>query len=191
MAALYGYEPVRCVRTMSGQGIPIQMRLPEDELNTFPAGTPVTIASGYVQESAFGGSELVLGIAAEAAHNLAVDGTAEELSIGDPPNQSSGVIIPVGSPIKDGKLAVYIANSQNVFRAKLKVDQTFASSLISATRYELKKDGTTLSWYIDTSSSGTNDEHCVNIIGQDPSTPNTAGYVAVFFVFAPAARFYD
>lgn len=186
-----GYEPVRCVRTMEGVGIPTQLRLPEGASKTFPAGTPVSLSSGYLVESTFGGSQLVAGIAAEAGHNLAAAGTAEDMNIGDPPNQSSAVVTPVGAPVKDGNLALYVANARNVFRAKLKSTEVFAVTLVDSTRYELKKDGTTLNWYIDTTSSGTNDEHCVNIIGMDPSTANTAGYVAVFFVFAPAARYYD
>ena len=185
------YEPIKHVYRRGTSGMPLVIRAPEAATQTFKTGTPLALSSGLAQASAFGGSELVYGVSAEAGSNLSVANTAEQgTNEGAPQNQTSAVTIPVGSRFKDGKCGVYLADENSVFSAMLKDGQVFTQGLVSATRYELAKDSTSGFWYIDNTSNGTNDEHCVNVTAVDPSSPNSATLGArVYFVFAPAARF--
>jgi hypothetical protein len=185
------YEPIKAVRTLDGTGIPAQMRMPEDELQTFKVGTPVSLTAGLVQASAFGGSELVYGVSAEAAHNLAVDGTAEETSEATPPNQAYAVTTPVGAWVKDGKCAVYLANGKTVFSAMLKDGQVYTITMATKGRYELEYDSSSGFWFIDNTNNGSSDENCCVVIGVDPSSPNSATLGArVFFMFHESCRYF-
>ena len=186
------YEPIKAVRTLNGVGMPAMLRVEEGASKTFKLGVPLTLSSGQVQECAFGGSELVYGVSAEAASNLTAAGTSEPAySEGAPINQASAKTIPVGARMRDGKCGLYLANGQTVFSAMLKDGQVFTQALISSTRYELEKDGTSGLWFIDPTNSGTNDEHAVNVVGVDPSSPNTAaGGARVFFIFNSSARYH-
>lgn len=181
------YEPIRLVRTLNGSQ-PAFLRALEAATQTFNEGVPLVLSSGYVQEAAFGGSEVVYGVSAERGHNLAAAGVAQELNEGDPPNQPSAVTTPVGAWVRDGKCGLWLADGNNVFSAKMLASETFDQSYVTSTRYTLVKDGTSLYWYVTIASPGTDDEDCINILGQDPSTPNTAGNVRVFFMFNASAR---
>ena len=186
------YEPIKFVKLQGQGGMPAVLRAPEAATQTMKIGTPIELTSGYAQEANFGGTELVYGVSMEAGHNLAVAGTAQQSSEGTPQNQPSAVTTPVGAWMRDGKLGIYLANGVNVFSAMLLDGGVFVQSLVSSTRYALVKDGTTGFWYVDNTSSGTNDEHAVNILAVDPSSPNSATLGArVWFMFAPAARYFD
>lgn len=187
------YKPIEFVHRESGLGFPAFVRAPEAASKTFKQGVPVVLSSGNVQEAAFGGSELVYGFSAEPAHNLTAAGTAQDgYSEASPQNQPSAKIIPVGAWIRDGKCGIYRATADAVFAAMLKDGQVFTQALVSTTRYALIKDGTSGFWYIDNTDSGTNDEHAAQIVGVDPSSPNTAaGGARVYFRVPEAARVLD
>ena len=185
------YEPIKPVKHLRpGTSTPSVIRQKEAATQTFKEGVPVALASGYVQECAFGGSEKVYGISAEAGHNLTAAGTAQETSEATPPNQPSAKTIPHGSWVKDGKIMVFRPSDEQLFSAMLKDGQVFTVALVSETRYALIKDGTSGYWYIDNTDSGTNDEHAAQILGVDDQSPNTvAGGARVIFKIASAARF--
>lgn len=186
------YEPIKAVRVLSSQGASPQMvRELEGASKTFKLGVPLVLSSGYVQEAAFSGAEIVYGVSAEPAHNLTVAGTAQDLSEGTPPNQTSAVTTPIGAWIRDGRCGLYAANGSTVFSIALKAGQVFTQAMIAAsTYYGLTKDGTTGFWYLDnTDTSG--DNAVAVVIGVDPSCPNTvAGGSRVFFQFKAALRFF-
>lgn len=184
-----GYEPIRVVKLLSGVGLPPTIRAPEAALQTFLDGTPLALAAGFTQESAFGGSELIYGFAGEHSHYLAVAGTAEDgHSEGAPTNQPHAVTVPVGSWVKDGKVQVWLATDDVVFRAKLLLGQVFTQALvIPSGRYKLVKD-TDGYWYIDSTHTHTDDEDACEILGVDPASPNTVLNAAVFFRVAAACR---
>lgn len=184
------YEPIKAIRTLNGVGLPAMLRVEEGASKTFKLGVPLTLSSGQVQECAFGGSELVYGVSAEAGHNLTTAGTSEPAySEGVPPNQASAKIIPVGAWPRDGKCSLYVANSQTIFSAMLKDGQVFTQAMVSATRYELEKDGTSGFWFIDNTNTGTNDEHAVNIVGVDPNLNSATLGARVYFQFNVNARY--
>lgn len=181
------YRPIVAVQTLSGVGVPAQDRLGEKASQTFKQGVPLVFSSGVLQEAAFGGAEIVVGVSVEPGHNLAVAETAEQgYSEGNPPNQASAKIIPVGAWMKDGKIGFYKANGQNVFLASLKSGQTYSSSLLAGgtTFYGLVKDGSTGFWYIDTTDT-TGDNAVVQIVG-GVSDDNTSA----LFIFKAALRYY-
>lgn len=180
------YGPIVAVRTLSGVGMPAQQRVSEEALQTCKQGVPMVLDTGNLQECAFGGAEIVYGVSVEAGHNLTTAGTAQTSSEGTPPNQPSASIIPVGAWIKDGTIGVYLANSQNVFKASLKSGQTFAQSyVLASTMYGLTKDGTTGFWYVDLTDTAGDNAVCQLVGGvSDDSTQ-------VLFIFAPALRYFN
>lgn len=179
------YRPIVAVRTLNGVGFPAQDQQAEAATQTFKQGVPLVFSSGNLQEAAFGGAEVVVGVSVEPGHNLTTANTAEPAySEGTPPNQT-GKIIPVGAWMRSGKISYYLANGQNVFLASLKSGQTFAQSLmISGTYYGLTKDATTGFWYIDTSDTS-GDNAVVELVGgvSDDAT-------AALFIFKAALRYY-
>jgi hypothetical protein len=173
------YEPMRLVRS-TGEGFPLMKRPPEGATKTFKFGVPIMLASGLATEVTFSGADIVYGVSSEAAHNLAVAATAEELSIETPPNQASAKVIPVGAPIKDGTIGCYAANGANEFSIMLKDGQVYTAALNGGT-YGITKDGTTGFWYVDTAVT-TGNSAVVQIIGLDSSSPNTVAAGARVFV---------
>lgn len=188
------YEPIQIWRVDQGAGFPQMQRALESATQTFKPGVPLTLSSGYLIEAAFSSADIVYGISAEPAHNLAVSGTAEQgTSEGTAQNQTSSRIIPAGAWMKDGKVGVYQANAKNIFSISLKAAQVFTQALIvnPATLYGLTKDSTTGFWYLDNTDTSGNNAVAV-LLGVDPSCPNTAaGGCRVFFQFAATKRFWD
>lgn len=187
------YEPIKAVRVMSSQGATIaHRRAPEALTQTFKIGALLTLSSGYLVETSFGGADIIYGVASEAGHNLVASGVAQELSEGTPQNQPSAITTPVGAWMRDGLIGVYEANGQTVFSAALLAGQVFTQALLvnPATLYGLTKDATTGTWYLDPTDTAGNNAVAV-LIGNDPSAPNTvAGGARVFFTFAPSKRFF-
>lgn len=180
------YEPIKLARSI-GEGAPYMVGPPEGASKTFKDGVPVVLSSGLAQEAAFGGPEIVYGVSAEPAHNLAVAGTAEELSVASVPNMSSAKVIPMGAPIKDGTLRTYAANGDNRFSIMLKDGQVFTNAMIGGT-FGLFKDGTSGYWYLD--NTDTSGDNAVAVVAQvDPSSPNSATLGArVIFFFKDTLR---
>jgi hypothetical protein len=85
-----------------------------------------------------------------------------------------------------------MANGLTVFSIALKTGQVFTQALIIAgTLYGLTKDATSHFWYMDTTVTSGNSA-VANLIGVDPSSPNTAaGGTRVFFQFAEASRYWQ
>jgi len=180
------YEPIAAVRVDSGLGFPQMDRAPEAASKTFKQGVPLVLASGYLQEAAFSGAEIVYGVSSESAHNLSVAGTATDLSEGAPINQPSAKIIPVGAWMRDGNVGFYAANGRTVFSIKLKDTQTFSQALIAAgTLYGLTKDGTSGFWYLDTTDTS-GDNAVARLVGVDPND-NTR----VYFQFDSTKRYFN
>lgn len=178
------YEPIRLYR-VTGEGAPLVKHPPEAATQTFAQGVPLVLSSGNAQEAAFGGAEIVYGVSVEAGHNLAVAGTAEELSVATPPNQASAKTIPLGAPIKDGTIGVYAADGRNEFSIMLKDTQVYTAGMRGNT-YGLTKD--TTYWYLDNTDT-TGDNAVATVTGVDPSSPNTAtGGARVTFIFKASLR---
>lgn len=170
-----------------GAGFPPNDRYPEDASETFLKGVPVFLDSdGMVNEvtSSFGGTEIVLGVSAEHAHNLATQNTGELGNEHGPVQGMSSAKIPAaGSPMKDGKCQVIHATGQTVFRAALTDGQTGSAALVQpGTRYELAREANGY-WSVDSTDTGTGADHVVEIVGIDP---NNDEYV--LFVFTASKR---
>jgi hypothetical protein len=176
-----------------GSGVAQQVRLSEGASKTFNIGVPLIFASGVLTEATFGAADVIVGFSAEPGHNLTTAGTAQDgVSEGTAQNQPSSKIIPVGAWIRDGKCGVYAADDSTIFSAALLAGQVYADTLlVSGTFYGLTKDNTSGFWYVDpTDTSGNN--AVVQLIGVDPSCPNTAADGSrVFFQIKPAARYFN
>lgn len=187
------YEPIVAVRTLASQGaFPLMLRSPEAATQTFKIGVPCRVVSGYIQECTFAAADIVYGVSSEMAHNLTTAGTAQDESEGTPQNQVSAITTAVGAWPRDGNIGLYGANGQSVFSIALKTGQVFTQALIvPGTYYGLVKDTASGFWYLDnTDTSGNN--NVANLLGVDPSCPNSATYgCRVFFQFIEAQRFFQ
>lgn len=201
------YEPVKAVRVLSQQGaLPQLQRFAEDATQTFQVGVPIRLVSGYIQECTFSGADILVGFSSEKAHNYASAGGGvtfglppiipqstdlNEPASGPPPNQPNATVIPIGAALRDGQMGAYCANGQTVFSIALKATQVFTVALmIPGTLYGITKDGTTGFWYLDNTVTSGNSA-IANLIGVDPSCPNTsAGGSRVFFTVAAAKRMF-
>ena len=180
------YEPIRVARSV-GEGAPRKVSPPEGATKTHKDGVPMVLSSGLAQEAAFGAAEIVHGVSIGPGSNLAVAGTAEELSLGAAPNMASSKIIPVGAPIKDGYSHMYAADGRTTFYIMLKDGQVFTNAMVGAT-FGLVKDGTSGYWFMD--NTDTSGDNAVAVCrGVDPSSPNTVALGArVLFQFLAALR---
>lgn len=185
------YEPIKIYRVQGTVGFPASSRDAEDATQTFKLGVPLRFVSGMLQECTFAAADVVVGVSSEAAHNLTAANTAQDLSEATPINQASAITTPVGAWPRDGKLGNYHADGITVFSAALKAGQVFAQSLIiPGTYYRLIKDSTSGLWYVDNTLTGGN-AGVVNLMGVDPSCPNTAADGSrVFFQFLSTQRYY-
>ena len=201
------YEPIRAVRVLSQQGaLPQLQRFAEDATQTFQVGVPTRFVAGFIQECTFVGADVVAGVSSEKAKNYATAGGGvtfglppivpqatdlNEPASGPPPNQPSATVIPIGAALRDGQMGIYCANGSTVFSISLKVGQVFVNTLIiPGTFYRLIKDTPSSFWYLDNTLTGGN-AGVANLIGVDPSCPNTAaGGCRVFFTFAAGQRFF-
>lgn len=187
------YEAIKAVRTLaSAAAFPAADRVPEAASQTNQYGTPVMLSGGYLAEFSTGAANIVYGVSSEWAHNLSVAGTPQQYSEGAPPNQPNASTTPVGAQPIDGLLGVYYANGQTVFSIALKAGQVFTEALlIAGTLYGIVKDGTSGFWYLDNTVT-TGNGAVANLIGVDPSCPNTAsGGSRVFFIFGESKRFFQ
>jgi hypothetical protein len=180
------------------------LRTPEAATQTFKLGVPTRLVGGFIQECTFAAADTVYGVSSEQAHNYTNAGgnvppgiypfpppniDLNDPAAGPPPNQPSAVVIPIGAALRDGNCGNYGANGQTVFTIALKVGQVFTQALlIPGTLYGLTKDGTSGFWFLDTTVTGGNSA-VANLLGVDPSSPNTVtDGTRVFFQFAAARR---
>ena len=188
------YEPIKAVRTLgSAAAFPAAIRAPEAATQTFQLGVPTMLnGSGYIVEWTTGAANVVYGVSSEPAHDLTTAGTPQDESEGTPPNQPSAITTAIGAWPRDGNIGEYMANGLTVFSIALKAGQTFTQALIIAgTYYGLTKDATSHFWYLDTTVTSGNSA-VANLIGVDPTCPNTAtGGCRVFFQFIESQRYFQ
>jgi hypothetical protein len=186
------YEPIKAIKLLGGAGFPAMSRHSQGATLTTPLGVPLTLASGHLVESAFSSADIVYGVSSEPGGNLAVAGTAQNLSEGTPPNMPLAVITPVGAWVRDGLIGYYAADGKTVFSIMLKDGQVFTAAMMAGgTLYGITKDGTSGFWYLDnTDTSGNN--AVARVVGVDPSSPNTVALGArVFFQFDSTKRYFN
>lgn len=187
---------VLVVRTTNDNQAAVR-RINEDASETFESHTPLALnAAGRV--IAWAGATLtglvgsIIGIALEVGANLTTAATAETLSFGSVPHQSSALNIPRGAPINDGRVGVLLARPETVFRGQ--INPTGQSLLES----DLGEDyGMTIDtdgqWYIDKAKTLTSDggssEAVVRIVGRDPNEDGLVDSVrrTCFFQFLSGA----
>lgn len=172
------YIPIAPLRS-SGLGFPLMDRGPEAASKTFKIGVPLSLVSGYLQETDFATDTIVHSFSSEQAHNLTAAGTAQDASEGTPINQPNAKITPVGAWIRDGLVGYYAADGKSTFLISLKDGQTFSQALVtSGALYGLTKDGTTGLWYLDTAdTAGAN--AVLRVVGPDPTGNTTRVEVQV------------
>lgn len=145
------YTPIVPYKRLDGNpGQFPMMRYPENAGSSAKRGVPVAMTAGMVDESATidGVTKTIIGFSSEFFHNLTTDNTPKPLTYGSVDNQSAAVLIPGGAPLSDGKIGVFIAKDEVMFRGKLKSDQSVA--LTDLPRLAgLTKDGTTGQWFVD------------------------------------------
>lgn len=144
--------PYKFVGAQMGQ-FPMS-RLPENAGSSALSGVPVLITAGMCDESPAidDANDLIAGFSSEPFHNLTTDNTPKTLTYGAVQNQPAAVIIPGGAPPSDGKIGLYLAQDNILFRGNLKVDQSLALTDLPKIG-GLVKDGTSGQWYVDTSAS--------------------------------------
>lgn len=159
-----------------GAGAAVIEHLPEESSQTFLNGVPVyaQAADGQIAEvtSNFGNTEIVRGVSIGEGQNLATQGTAEPgASVATPPNQASAVTIPIGTPFKTGKTAMYNPDGGAIFEVALIDGQTYSAGLVlPGTQYELEKQGNGY-WAVDSTDTSTSEatDHVVEIVGVNPN----------------------
>lgn len=185
-----GYGPIQLVHA-SGQ-VQAQYSEAEAASQTFNQGVPLRWTSGTLTQcdiatsagADWGSADVVVGVSAEAGHNLTTAGTAEGgYSETTPPNQTSAKTILVGSRMKNGKCMFWRADGNNVFRCSLKTGQTFTQADVGTT-YALKYDSTTTYWYIDNTDTSGNNKVAV-VVAADPNDTTK-----VWFQFLSTQRQY-
>jgi len=148
--------------------------------------------SGNQVEWTTSGANIIYGVNNEPGHNLTTAATAQNENEGTPQNQPSAVTTAIGAWPRDGLLGVYNADGRTVFSIALKTGQVFAQTLmIAGTLYGLTKDATSGQWFLDNTVT-TGNSAVAELLGVDPSCPNTAaGGSRVFFQVAAAKRYFQ
>jgi len=182
----------------SSDALPLTQRLPQNTSQTFNAGTPVSLSSGYIQATGTVNSTTVViaGIAQQPGDNLSSAGVApiggSKVTFGSVPNQTAAVNIPIGAPMADGNTGVYVANNNTIFYGVVDGAHTTAAADIGSI-YGLTKDGTTSNWFVDTTITTAGGGACVEVLEfvdpvgtgfQGSTTTTTGGRVAFRFTMA-------
>jgi hypothetical protein len=127
MAITHGRVPIRAVKTLSGLTFPTQ-DFPEAATQTFKAGAPVVLSSGYLQECG-ADPALVMGIASRNGQNGASAGLKRQ--------------------------TVILAHPDVLFLGNL--DNGSAGTASAATdigkKYGIAKHGGTGHWYVDSTDT--------------------------------------
>lgn len=152
---------------------PFTNALPEKSGQTFLYGTPVQLASGYVQ--AWDGTTVsagILGVAESFGLNLGSNGAGAPVppwggitgsgaiqTYGSVLNQPSAVNVALGTPISDGRTLFMEPNSDNIFEAlfdnsggTVAADWTPTVADVGVA-YGLTKDANGY-WYVDKNKTG-------------------------------------
>jgi len=146
--------------------------IPEAATQTFLAGTPVALnSSGNV--IAWAGSLLttavgsIIGICKNPGKNLTTAGTAQQLTQGSVPNQSSAVNIqrPYFDP--DGATLLETADPDTIFLGQVGPSQSVTQANVGV-QYGMTKDSDN-HWYVDTSKTTVGTNTCVIVVKLDPN----------------------
>ena len=166
---------IRFIRR-DGAGAAVIEHKDEESGQTFLNGVPVyhQAADGMIAEvtTDFSNTEIVRGISIGEGQNLATQGTAEPgASVATPPNQTSAVVIPIGTPFKTGETAMINPDGGAIFEIALIDGQTFSAGLVlPGTQYELEKQANG-HWAVDSTDTSTSEatDHVVEIVGVNPN----------------------
>jgi transcriptional regulator GlxA family with amidase domain len=137
-------------------GLPQGKRFQEHDTLAVLIGTPVVLSSGVlIERTAISTStSLIAGFTQEAAHSLTTTGTAKNLTYGSVQNQASAQLIPLGGPISDGLLGIWVANDETWFIGKTDAAHTTIITDVGSI-FGLTKDSTTNYWFVDTTITTT------------------------------------
>lgn len=175
---------------------------PEKAGQTFAFGTPVQLASGYVQ--AWDGTTVsagILGIAESFGLNLGsnglgaptppfggITGSGAIQTYGTVPNEPNAVNIALATPISDGRTLYMEPNQDNIFQAlfdnsagTVAADWTPVQADLGV-NYGLTKDASAPYWYVDKNKTGAS--AVLQIVGLPAGSYANA---PVNFVFLSAA----
>jgi hypothetical protein len=193
--------PILPVKDSSANGF-VAQRIIEEATQTFLAGTPVAIAAdggikawvANTQGPLPGG---VVGIAYEAASNLAATGTGAPQPMqpfagvgavaglfGSVPNQPSAVNIAHGAPINDGRVGIITPGPNTVYSAIFGNAGNTATPAVTnvGKQYGLTLDSNSKYWYVDSSKTTAGTNTVLTVVGLDPRDVPGAG-TRVLFVF--------
>jgi hypothetical protein len=172
--------PITQVKTLGANTGPQVANPPEDAAETFKAGTVVALnGSGNLIAWAGanpGGAAAIAGISIVAGSNLSVAATAQTLTFGSVPNQSSAVNIPVGAPPNDGHCEIYTGSPNNVFQGTFGNNGNTATPAASdvGVHYGLSIDSGSNYWYVDKNKTTVGTNTAVQVVGVYPD-PNQGG----------------
>jgi hypothetical protein len=178
MAATVGVAtPFQPYRTrITGTGTQPILRLAEKAGQTFLLGTPVQVdvagATGFVIANPTitnVATAIIMGIAQENASNLTTSGVPQTQNLTQKvPNQPNAVITPIGAPINDGTVGLYLVDDDQTFQGLLGNSATAANAVLAqaqvAAIFGLTKDATTGFWYVDNNITTTAAGACVEVL---------------------------
>lgn len=190
---LADHQEIRVVQTISGQ-TPKTLSFLEKAAGTFLAGVPVMTSGGVLLEwnATVGAASSTVGIAGitrQAGSNLASDGLGFPLAfqpVGAPgtgttygkvPYQTSGVNIPFGAPMSDGRNLVELAVGDTIFEAQWDdAGGTASGPAITdiGKQYGLTKDATG-HWYVDKAKVTQGTNTVLYIVQVNPGDVTTGG----------------
>jgi hypothetical protein len=145
---------IYAIRTVSGNQ-PVVDRIIEKNAQTFVLGVPVQIDAGTGAIKEWDGATLpgIAGFSKAAGANLTTTGTAQTLTFGVVPFQSSGVNIPRGAPFNDGKTPFEAAAPDTVFYGQINPTVQVLLATDVGKSYGLTKD-TDGHWFVDKTKVG-------------------------------------
>ena len=155
------------------------MRISEKASNTQKQGCACVVdGTGYLLERTAidDGTKLLAGFTSEAAHNLASSGVGVPLTYGSVQNQTGAKNIPIGAPLADGMLGMYVANNQIWFKGKTDDACTLAQANVGVV-YGLTK-GSNGFWFVDTTITVVASGACVEVVELIDAIGTVGGHVA-------------
>jgi len=157
-------------------GIAQAQRMAEKSGQTFIQGTPVQIDVAGLTGFIIGNpaitsvaTAIIAGFASEAGHSLTTSGVGSTLTTGQAvPNQPSAVIIPIGAPLSDGTVGLWVADDVTTFIGVYGDSNTAANAVLAQTQVGtirgLTKDAGNNFWYVDNYITTTATGACLEIV---------------------------
>lgn len=172
--------PITVRRLLNPNAVtPPSDRYSEAATQTFLRGVPVSLSSGYMQETGTinGTSVPIAGFSDEYAHDLTTAGVGQSLTYGNVQNQPAAVLIPVGAPLSEGRIQVIKACNDVLFMGKTDAAHTLAQTDIGSL-FGLTKDGTTKQWFVDTTITSSGSGACLEVVELVDAIGTVGGRVA-------------